>query len=317
VHARNAWLKGLSPKENREVPPLRYDWAYRLKRERPALQRHTGYGGPRRRLLVVDNDPAASARKLVEGLRTHLQVFYVTEVERGLCSVRNRILAQARLLQADWLAGIDDDESAQPGWLEALWAARLALDADVLTGPVPRVPWGREALAEEIEQAIAQRADGHQPRRICCGNFLLRMAALGDPPLTFDPRLNFTGGEDHDFFQRLRERGIRAAWAARAVAVEWVPPERQGLAYRLRRHYTDGVSAVARARRAGSGPALWGRYGIKALGKLGGGLLALLALPLGPVRAIDTASARLANAAGLAAGLLGARAERYRRTDGC
>jgi tRNA-dihydrouridine synthase A len=38
VHARNAWLKGLSPKENREVPPLRYDWAYRLKAERPSLQ---------------------------------------------------------------------------------------------------------------------------------------------------------------------------------------------------------------------------------------------------------------------------------------
>lgn len=38
VHARNAWLKGLSPKENRTVPPLRYDWAYRLKRERPDLQ---------------------------------------------------------------------------------------------------------------------------------------------------------------------------------------------------------------------------------------------------------------------------------------
>ncbi|GAA5000182.1 tRNA dihydrouridine(20/20a) synthase DusA [Pseudoluteimonas lycopersici] len=38
VHARNAWLQGLSPKENREVPPLRYDWAYRLKAERPELQ---------------------------------------------------------------------------------------------------------------------------------------------------------------------------------------------------------------------------------------------------------------------------------------
>ena len=38
VHARNAWLQGLSPKENREVPPLRYDWVYRLKRERPDLQ---------------------------------------------------------------------------------------------------------------------------------------------------------------------------------------------------------------------------------------------------------------------------------------
>ncbi|HEY5852425.1 MAG TPA: tRNA dihydrouridine(20/20a) synthase DusA [Lysobacter sp.] len=38
IHARNAWLKGLSPKENREVPPLRYDWAYQLKRQRPQLQ---------------------------------------------------------------------------------------------------------------------------------------------------------------------------------------------------------------------------------------------------------------------------------------
>ncbi len=37
VHARNAWLQGLSPRENREVPPLRYDWAYRLKAERPGL----------------------------------------------------------------------------------------------------------------------------------------------------------------------------------------------------------------------------------------------------------------------------------------
>jgi tRNA-dihydrouridine synthase A len=37
VHARNAWLKGLSPKENREVPPLRYELVYRLKREFPNL----------------------------------------------------------------------------------------------------------------------------------------------------------------------------------------------------------------------------------------------------------------------------------------
>ncbi len=38
VHARNAILKGLSPKENREIPPLKYDYAYRLKREFPDLE---------------------------------------------------------------------------------------------------------------------------------------------------------------------------------------------------------------------------------------------------------------------------------------
>jgi tRNA-dihydrouridine synthase A len=37
VHARKAWLQGLSPKENREIPPLHYDWVYRLKRECPQL----------------------------------------------------------------------------------------------------------------------------------------------------------------------------------------------------------------------------------------------------------------------------------------
>ncbi len=38
VHARKAWLKGLSPKENREVPPLRYDMVYRLKQDFPDLE---------------------------------------------------------------------------------------------------------------------------------------------------------------------------------------------------------------------------------------------------------------------------------------
>jgi tRNA-dihydrouridine synthase A len=37
VHARKAWLKGLSPKENRNIPPLRYDDVYRLKRSFPHL----------------------------------------------------------------------------------------------------------------------------------------------------------------------------------------------------------------------------------------------------------------------------------------
>ena len=38
VHARNAILKGLSPKENREIPPLKYDYVYRLKRDFPELE---------------------------------------------------------------------------------------------------------------------------------------------------------------------------------------------------------------------------------------------------------------------------------------
>jgi tRNA-dihydrouridine synthase A len=37
VHARKAWLQGLSPKENREIPPLNYPWVYQLKKDFPHL----------------------------------------------------------------------------------------------------------------------------------------------------------------------------------------------------------------------------------------------------------------------------------------
>ena len=44
VHARKAWLKGLSPKQNRDVPPLDYERVYRLKRDFPALEIHVNGG---------------------------------------------------------------------------------------------------------------------------------------------------------------------------------------------------------------------------------------------------------------------------------
>ncbi len=48
VHARNAWLKGLSPKENRELPPLRYEMVHRLKKDFPhlTLAINGGFTGP-------------------------------------------------------------------------------------------------------------------------------------------------------------------------------------------------------------------------------------------------------------------------------
>jgi len=55
VHARNAWLKGLSPKENRDVPPLRYELAYQLKRDFPSL-------------IIVVNGGITSSAQIAEHL---------------------------------------------------------------------------------------------------------------------------------------------------------------------------------------------------------------------------------------------------------
>ncbi len=61
VHARKAWLSGLSPKENRSVPPLRHALVYRLKAERPWLRVETNGG-------VRDLPEAASHLQQVDGV---------------------------------------------------------------------------------------------------------------------------------------------------------------------------------------------------------------------------------------------------------
>ncbi|QSQ18924.1 tRNA dihydrouridine(20/20a) synthase DusA [Pyxidicoccus parkwayensis] len=61
VHARKAWLQGLSPKENRDVPPLRYELVYRLKSEFPHLDISINGG-------IKTLDAAAEHLKHVDGV---------------------------------------------------------------------------------------------------------------------------------------------------------------------------------------------------------------------------------------------------------
>jgi tRNA-dihydrouridine synthase A len=61
IHARKAWLSGLSPKENREVPPLRYEVVYDLKRDFPDLEIVLNGG-------VQNLDEAAAHLQRVDGV---------------------------------------------------------------------------------------------------------------------------------------------------------------------------------------------------------------------------------------------------------
>ena len=69
VHARNAWLQGLSPKENREIPPLRYDMAYRLKQDFPSLQIVVNGG-------VTNNLAIATHLQQVDGVMLGREAYY-------------------------------------------------------------------------------------------------------------------------------------------------------------------------------------------------------------------------------------------------
>jgi tRNA-dihydrouridine synthase A len=81
VHARKAWLSGLSPKENREIPPLNYDRVYRLKAARPDLTISINGG-------FTDLDACSAALAHVDGVmvgRAAYQTPYLlSDVDRAL-----------------------------------------------------------------------------------------------------------------------------------------------------------------------------------------------------------------------------------------
>ena len=74
VHARKAWLKGLSPKENRNIPPLRYEEIYRLKREYPHLDIEIN-GGIRTHQEIRDQLQHVDAVMIGRGAYDHPWVF--------------------------------------------------------------------------------------------------------------------------------------------------------------------------------------------------------------------------------------------------
>jgi tRNA-dihydrouridine synthase A len=69
VHARNAWLNGLSPKENREIPPLRYELVYQLKKDFPELTIAINGG-------ITRNEQITEHLKEVDGVMIGREAYY-------------------------------------------------------------------------------------------------------------------------------------------------------------------------------------------------------------------------------------------------
>ena len=69
VHARNAWLKGLSPKENREIPPLRYELVHKLKQDFPHLTIAINGG-------ITTNEQIAHHLEHVDGVMIGREAYY-------------------------------------------------------------------------------------------------------------------------------------------------------------------------------------------------------------------------------------------------
>ncbi len=196
-------------------------------------------------VLVVDNDPACSARAVIARYSGRLAIAYDCEPKRGVASVRNRCVTLSR---APLLAFIDDDEWAEPYWLAALCEkmrdATVAAAVGVRTFVFAEdVPMHRRSC---VLFEVARFADGELLawRDTSIANACIRRSALPHPKSPFDSALNLVGGEDSHLFAAIIARGGRVVGARDAVTREYRSARRAaalGLLGRAFRHGGTGV----------------------------------------------------------------------------
>lgn len=198
---------------------------------------------PEIEIIIVDNDPSGSARAICEMATPPFRIRYVFEPRRGIVHVRNRALAEAG--DVGFIAFLDDDEVPSEAWLEELLAAQARFGADAVTGPV--LPQYAPGIAEWVKRggffARPNYETGTSLDFCSTNNVVIRSEVLARVP-RFDDRFQLTGGEDTQFFLRVRRAGGKIVWSRNAVVHETVPKERATLGWILRRGYQSGNSWV-------------------------------------------------------------------------
>ncbi len=218
--------------------------------------------GRRVAIVVVENEAdlregaEAAAPLFREG---SLQGIVMVAHQRGNCCAYNAgwQVALEHFPRARHVAVIDDDEVADPDWLESLRLAALAFDADIVGGP--QIPVfavaGATGWANHPVFAPPYRESGPAPALYSSGNLLIGRKVLETMERPFlDLRFNFMGGGDSDFLSRARQRGFRLAWAADAIVREAVPARRLEADWIRARSLRNGVisTLVEKKRRAGT-----------------------------------------------------------------
>lgn len=204
-------------------------------------------------LIIVDNDPAASARESIELLRAeapaNLRFISAHEPAAGVANARNCAIG---LVETDLIAFLDDDQSAQNAdWLEKLYALYLELKPAVVFGPLTTV------LPDDITQhrdyfsrffgRVDRSARGYINDFHGGCNTLIEVASLPTKRPLFDPATNESGGEDDMLFMDIENLGGKFAWEPEANVLEHVMRKRLSLKYTLKRAFVYGQGPCTEA----------------------------------------------------------------------
>ncbi|HEY1630060.1 MAG TPA: glycosyltransferase [Rhizomicrobium sp.] len=200
-------------------------------------------------VIVADNDVDEHegldlCHRIQSFYRWPLDAFIATE--RGISQARNALTERMlTTTKARFVAMLDDDEWPEPGWLDAFLEVQEETGADAIHGAVMPVfeTMPNQAVAECDGMASQRGTTGPCDMISSTANvFVSRECFEGLRKPCFDPAFGLSGGEDRDFFTRLRAQGKRFAYADEAVVRAFVPASRATLSWVLKRAYRVGNS---------------------------------------------------------------------------
>ena len=266
-------------------------------------------------VCVVDNDTVPSAEALVMQLGAGLDmpVHYVHEPRPGIPMARNRVLEAAA--EVDYVAFIDDDETAEPGWLVALWDMACQSGAHFVQGPVVMTVEDADDRWWLDTVFFRQRSfpDGAARRESWTNNVLVDMAFIRDRAIRFDERLALDGGEDTLFFQDMVRAGGRGVFATAARVREVQPAQRLRWSWGMQRQYRNGISRANTMLLRRAWPVTLVYCLVRGAGMAVIGLAQLIRLPIHGRRAVADSLGLLCRCGGILMGAVGVRHLEYAR----
>ena len=215
-----------------------------------------GPPGSELRLIVVDNNQLPDAEPIAAEIagKGRFPVHYVHESRLGIPFARNRAIDTALALKSDWIAFIDDDHEATPGWLSGLIQAARKHRADVVQGRLIKLYPHRLPLFAVATQ-LAQVKEGEalataSTHSVAFASWLVRpdkaatafrrsLALLDRDRLRLLPPGQEEGGED----RRHRRLGGDRARAGRAAELPLAVQPRASPGHQCNRRNAEGRPA--------------------------------------------------------------------------
>jgi succinoglycan biosynthesis protein ExoM len=210
-------------------------------------------------LVIVDNDPQGSARKVVAQMVVAFpfKMIYDIEPARGISAARNRAIQIAG--NADFVIFVDDDETVCPEWLEQLLLMQMKGEADIVMGPVAPVfenPPADWIVSGGFFVKDCKKSGKLDKKYGSTANILIRRSCLDMLTEPFAEVFNLTGGADYYLLLKLKAMGAKICWAPKAGVAEYIMADRANARWILRRRFRVG-NTLTMAERLLKPPGWW------------------------------------------------------------